>query len=160
MSPARMTVVSTSRREQAERIWDAMRLIVLDNTRNADLTERFGLGPGGGKLRTLLVLKDGPLSLRQIAGARGVEPPYVTVIVDRLEELGLVERTTDPEDRRRKLVSLTDSGKVAVRIATEAAAAPPAALGHLSPEEMDQLDGLLAKLRPEGDRMLPSAKPG
>ena len=40
----------------------------------------------------------------------GVDPPYATLIVDTLEERGLVERRPDPADRRRKIVQLTASG--------------------------------------------------
>lgn len=35
----------------------------------------------------------------------------VTALVDRLVERGIVERSTDPEDRRRVLHALTDTGR-------------------------------------------------
>src|SRR5690242_6065858 len=36
---------------------------------------------------------------------------YVTGIVDRLEEQGIVERRENPQDRRVKMVALTDKGQ-------------------------------------------------
>lgn len=40
-----------------------------------------------------------------------VQPPTVTKILNRLENAGLIERRTDPEDARRSLVTLTDQGR-------------------------------------------------
>lgn len=52
----------------------------------------------------------GPLSLGTLAELEGVTPPTVTRIAQRLESDGLVERTTDPADKRIKYVRVTESG--------------------------------------------------
>lgn len=123
-----------------------MRVFVETNSAKGPLRERLGLGMGEGRIKVLLLLAKGPMSLSEIAEAHGVDPPYATIIVDKLESVGLVERAPCADDRRRKLVSLTPAGREAVRIAKEALAAPPPALSKLSSVELDQLDALLTHL--------------
>lgn len=47
---------------------------------------------------------NGSMSQRELAEGLGVSPSAVTVMVDRLEPLGLMTRIPDPRDRRRTLV--------------------------------------------------------
>ena len=44
-----------------------------------------------------------------------VTPRSATEVVDGLEELGLVTRTPDPDDRRAVSVGLTDQGRTVAR---------------------------------------------
>ena len=70
---------------------------------------------------------------------------YVTDLVDKLEERGLIERRPSPDDRRVKLIALTPDGeKLRIR-ALELLYAPPAEFANLSEEEMSQLSELLTK---------------
>ena len=46
-----------------------------------------------------------------IAARLGVAQPTVAKMLKRLESLGLVRRSSDPADRRSKLVRLTETGK-------------------------------------------------
>src|ERR1700752_2908371 len=55
--------------------------------------------------------KEGALSASELAGAEGVRPQSMATIVAALEQRGLVERTPDPEDGRRQVVSLTGQGR-------------------------------------------------
>jgi len=137
---------SPSRHEAASQVWVGMRAFVEANEHPADLRERLGLALGTGRVKALLLLRDGPLSLSRLAAAHAVDAPYATIIVDRLESLGYVERTVDPTDRRRKLVALTATGLVAVAVAVEALSSPPEALQLLSETELSQLQTLLARL--------------
>jgi DNA-binding MarR family transcriptional regulator len=107
-----------------------------------------GLGKGRGKLKALLQLADGPCSLGDIADAQCIDRPYATIIVDQLEALGLVGRTADPGDRRRKLVALTPAGKQAAGTAAAIKAAPPDVLTALRADELEQLRTLLVRLLP------------
>lgn len=49
-----------------------------------------------------------------IAKAVDLKQATVTVLVNKLEQLGLVTRTRDTEDRRRVWVELTDAGRAAL----------------------------------------------
>jgi DNA-binding MarR family transcriptional regulator len=133
-------------RKSAERAWASMRAFVEDNSPKGALRDRLGLGMGGGRIKVLLKLTNGPMSLGEIAETHGVDAPYATIIVDKLESLGMVERTPCADDRRRKLVSLTPAGREAVKIANETFAAPPTALSKLSAAELDELNALLIRL--------------
>jgi DNA-binding MarR family transcriptional regulator len=67
--------------------------------------------------------------------------------LDRLESLGLVERQSDPTDRRGRLVALTDRGRELVDAAVvDHLANEELLLGALDADERDQLAGLLRKL--------------
>lgn len=57
---------------------------------------------------------DGPLSPGAIAGRLHVTSASVTGVIDRLERVGLVERSPHPTDRRRVLVTITPAGTAAV----------------------------------------------
>jgi DNA-binding MarR family transcriptional regulator len=57
------------------------------------------------------VVTHGPLTIGQIAEAEQVRPPSASKIVAALEDQGLVERTDDPDDRRRTLIAATGAGE-------------------------------------------------
>lgn len=63
--------------------------------------------------RLLAVLAElGELTVLELAAASLSPQPTVTHALRRLEERGLVERTTDPQDKRRRLISISASGLV------------------------------------------------
>jgi DNA-binding MarR family transcriptional regulator len=67
--------------------------------------------------------------------------------LDRLEEMGLVERLPDPTDRRGRLVALTDRGRELVdSAAVDHLENEQRLLGALDAAEREQLAGLLRKL--------------
>lgn len=53
----------------------------------------------------------GPMTLGELAAIENVQPPTMTRIVGRLEELGYVERQVDPDDRRVARATATAAGK-------------------------------------------------
>lgn len=55
-----------------------------------------------------------PVSQRELATCLGYDASNITGIVDRLEERGLVERQTDPDDRRVKQLLITPEGRAAL----------------------------------------------
>lgn len=76
-----------------------------------------------------------------------VSAPYVTQTVNGLEEKGLVERTTDPEDRRLVRIRVTPRGREALRQASAEFAAHFAGLvEHLGEEESRKLTQLLLQV--------------
>lgn len=68
-----------------------------------------GLTPS---LQSALAMIDvqGPLTLGELAAVEQIAPPTITRIVSKLEEMGLVARTADPEDGRVTRVDVTADG--------------------------------------------------
>ena len=91
----------------AQQAWTLMRQFVDEHSRHRDLTKVLGFSLGAGRGKVLFQLHDGPLTHRQLAELNQTTGPYISVIVDKLEEHGLVQRGPHPDDGRRKLVSLT-----------------------------------------------------
>jgi DNA-binding MarR family transcriptional regulator len=69
--------------------------------------------PSHQTLRHLLAW--GPMRPTALADVLGTGASYVSKIVHRLEADGLVQRSTDPSDRRANLISLTEAGQTAAR---------------------------------------------
>lgn len=143
-----MTKAKRSEGDGAVRVWAALQAFVESHHPRKELQEVLGLGRGLGRVKTILLLVNGPATLRDIAEYLSVDAPYATVIVNKLEDVGFVERTAHPDDDRRKLVQLTPAGKEAARLADRIYARPPEALQLLTPDEIAQLEVLLAKLTP------------
>jgi len=132
--------------DQAGRVWSAMRALVEGQPTKQRLRDALDLGRGSGRVKSLIWLAEGPLSLSGLAEAVGVDAPYATLIVDSLEERGLVERQPDPADRRRKLVTLTPAGRDAVAEVLRIQLEPPPGFGRLSAAELDQLEQLVWRI--------------
>jgi DNA-binding MarR family transcriptional regulator len=99
------------------------------------------------RMKMLGKLSEGPSNQNKLACAFDLAPRTVTEIVDGLEKAGLVERVVDPNDRRARLVHLTDAG----RQAHEGAWAVKkeivtSLLGSLEPDELNQLGFLFDRL--------------
>ena len=56
----------------------------------------------------------GALTPRELAEAERVQPPTMTKIVARLEEIGIVQRTPHPTDGRQVILSATKRGREAL----------------------------------------------
>lgn len=64
-----------------------------------------------GQLKAMMALSlDGPLSVGGLGRALGISEPATSLLVDQLEEEGLVRRDKDAADRRRILVKPTAEG--------------------------------------------------
>ena len=61
-----------------------------------------------GQLKALgFLFHHAPCAVRDVADGLGISMPSASETIDRLVELGLAERATDPIDRRRAVVVLT-----------------------------------------------------
>jgi len=116
------------------------------HNRHGELADALGFRLGGGRGKVLFQLRGGPMTLSEIAQANGVDAPYATLIVDKLEAHGLVERRQHPDDRRRKLVALTAAGQRAIGLADDILLRPPTAFDELGDDEITRLTGLLERL--------------
>ena len=61
-------------------------------------------------------VRDDGMRLTELAGLAGMTKQSVGELVDDLVDLGYVERIPDPEDRRAKLICLTDRGIEAQKV--------------------------------------------
>ena len=128
----------------AARAWRAMSDIVLNQNRKAAVSEALGMS--FARVRALRRLAAEPQTLRALAERLGADPPYATLIVDDLEKRGLAQRTPHPEDRRSKLVELTEAGRAAAARAHAILDEPPAALRDLPAEDLAALLRVLDRL--------------
>lgn len=88
----------------------------------------------------------GALSQADLCRRLGLDRNDVSGIVSRLEAAGHIERRTDPQDRRRNLVSVNRSGtRYLERIQLNADDAQAELLAGLTADERRQLHALLAK---------------
>lgn len=99
-----------------------------------DLSRDAGMAPGAYEL--LVVLSEAPartLRMNELAEATQSSPSRISHAVERLVELGWVERMTCPSDRRGWLAVLTDSGFAAL------VAAAPRHVEHIRTHLFDGL---------------------
>jgi DNA-binding MarR family transcriptional regulator len=90
----------------------------------------------------------GELSPSEIAHALNATPPRLSHVLSRLEERGLVTRSSTVRDRRSVAVRLTTSGRRVVVKATPGhiATAKALVLDHFSHDELATLGGLLRRI--------------
>lgn len=85
-----------------------------------------------------------PRTLGHIARMQGVTPATATTLVTTLETRGWVTRQSDPEDRRRVIVTLTEGGSEVLAAGQRVAESAMAEM--LAPLSAEQLGALLAGL--------------
>jgi len=117
-----------------------------------DLDQRIvneGIGVTPGEARTLLhAARAGEVRQNVLAERMGLEAMTLSTYVDRLEERGLVQRITDPSDRRAKFVRLTPAADEALQAIMRATAAVrQRAREGLDDQEWAMLNDLLARVR-------------
>ena len=113
-------------------------------------------------LSTLATLElTGPRRITDLAASEGVTQPSMTALVTALERSGMVERRSDPSDRRVALVTLTPDGLNYIRGLRQAGVEDFAELiSELPVDEADALAEALTALthlqRLDEDRRSPS----
>ncbi|MCY1158455.1 MAG: MarR family transcriptional regulator [Citricoccus sp.] len=84
---------------------------------------------------------------RELSEFLDLDPSQVVALVDVLEQRGLVERLTDPKDRRSRMIAVTDEGHRVERLGYELTeASDREVLANLSAAEREQLRELLARI--------------
>ncbi|WP_027579507.1 MarR family winged helix-turn-helix transcriptional regulator [Bradyrhizobium sp. Ai1a-2] len=90
----------------------------------------------------------GPCSQNQLGRLTAMDVATIKGVIDRLTARGLTETSSDPEDGRRLLVSLTRAGQQTVeKVAPSALAITRETLAPLDGKEREMLIALLSKLR-------------
>ncbi|WP_042378633.1 MarR family winged helix-turn-helix transcriptional regulator [Streptacidiphilus melanogenes] len=134
-----------SAEESAQRVYAVMRRLVLEaDDRKQRVAEALGMS--FSRAKALRLLAEGPLRMRELTSRLLTDKPYTTLVVDDLEGRGFVVRTQDPDDRRCKVVTLTEAGCEAAARATGILTTPPAELMALPTEDLADLDRILGKL--------------
>jgi DNA-binding MarR family transcriptional regulator len=97
----------------------------------------IGVNPTDGRCLDIIDLSGG-ISAGELARAVDLSPAAVTTVIDRLEGMGYVKRTRDPEDRRRVIIQPTDEVARYAQLAYIPMGAEGAKLvGELSNKELD-----------------------
>ncbi|MGC0421057.1 MarR family winged helix-turn-helix transcriptional regulator [Embleya sp. AB8] len=136
--------MTVGEQDELVEVWSRLQTLVLGNNARVEVTEALGLS--FVKVRALRRLLPGPLAMHELATAMVTEKPYVTQIVDSLEKLDLVVRSVSAEDRRRRIVTLTESGRAVAERADAILMRPPAVLAALSPADRATLHRILSTL--------------
>jgi DNA-binding MarR family transcriptional regulator len=97
------------------------------------------------QVRALYALRE-PLSMRELAERLYLDPSNLTALVDRLEDLGLVERRADADDRRVKRLVITPKGAHLSEEIFDAVFAGGTVFDMLDAAEQRQLLDLLGRL--------------
>lgn len=128
-------------REIAEALW---KLLVSGKPRFPMVAAEFDLSPQ--QLHMLRMLHEREtLPMGQIAELLFCDASNVTLLVDRLEQRGLIERRPDPADRRVKQIAVTAAGRKLQRKALDRLYEPPAGIAGLPAADQRALRDLLAK---------------
>jgi DNA-binding MarR family transcriptional regulator len=89
----------------------------------------------------------GPLRISALAMLESVGAPVATRVVASLEELDLLTRTEDPDDKRASLVELSDHGRTVLNtLVSERTIGMRARLERLTPAEHARVEAALPAL--------------
>ncbi|MDQ1749382.1 MAG: hypothetical protein QOE71_438 [Pseudonocardiales bacterium] len=122
-----------------------MRSLVLElHDKRAEVTDALGMSYIRAKALRSLV--GGSMTMRELGAALAIDASYTTVVVDDLEQRGLVRRAVHDVDRRVKVVTITATGRAAARVAQRIMDEPPPALLALPPAELARLVATLTEL--------------
>ena len=128
-----------SRLAEIDRIWQILVALVMDSRGDWRRSAMEVTCLPFSRVRAIRRVANGPLALRELAEAMTIDAPAATVIVNDLEERGLVRRRSHATDRRAKIVSVTAAGKRLVDAVNQIAEHAPEPLASLSAEDVTTL---------------------
>ena len=130
----------------ADQVWRMMSALVIDNKAAWRRAAVNRTGLPFSRIRILRRLARQPMTVKQVAEAATLDAPAATVAVNDLETRGLVVREIDPDNRRCKLVSLTDAGRNIITILDDIEDPAPQSLATLGGQDLAALHRILTKL--------------
>ena len=139
----------TSKRALAAETWRSMAEFASANFRRraqTDQMRKLGMTPAHYRALSMLDPEE-PRPMRAMADALACDASMATWLVDRLEERGLVERRTPPNDRRVKTIVLTALGIKTRELLRESFWEPPQELLDLDVQSLEALGAALKKLQ-------------
>ncbi|MGC4944231.1 MarR family winged helix-turn-helix transcriptional regulator [Kribbella sp. DT2] len=125
------------------------------------LAEGFAsVGARGYHYRLLATLEEfGPASQAELGRRSGIHLSDMVATLNELAEESFVERSPDPGDRRRNVISLTAAGKRRLRVLEgQLAQTQDELLAPLSPADRRKLTGLLTRLLAHHDQQAGEAE--
>jgi DNA-binding MarR family transcriptional regulator len=127
--------------------WRELGSILASRRLHSSLHPELGKKLTPGKLRALeLLAQHDGLRVGELADRVGVDDTTATRLVDRLEDLGLAERSSEEGDRRAILVGLTREGRELVAgVSAQRQQFFADVLASLDPDERVQLVRLTEK---------------
>ncbi len=84
--------------------------------------------------------------MARLSEAIGCNPANTTAVVDRLETRRLIERRSDPDDRRVKTIGITRKGETLRGQLCARATTPPPWLAGLSAKDRADLERVLRRI--------------
>lgn len=122
------------------RIRDHVNKRIIQELEQHDIT---GIVPSHGDILMFLYLEDS-LSIKMVAERVHRTQPTVTVLVNKLEKLGYVERSKSPEDSRVTFIRLTEQGRQLKPIFEQVSETiRDMVYGDMTDEQAEQLESLL-----------------
>lgn len=125
-------------------ILELMRKFMLD-MRDSWTSGCTRLGISAPAAHVMTMLEHGSHPMRDLAAALNIGASYVTALVDSLEADGLAVRQADPNDRRVRVIEITDRGRLALTDLFEDLANSNVLLARLTLDERKELRNLLAR---------------
>jgi DNA-binding MarR family transcriptional regulator len=130
--------------DAATEAWSLLSVLVLDNERRRKVSDALDMS--FGRIRALRRIAARPMPMGELAATLGIDPPYMTIVIDEFEAQGLVERHPHPTDRRAKLVVATRRGKELAKRAEAILGAAPQGLSDLEAADLDELVRILRRV--------------
>jgi DNA-binding MarR family transcriptional regulator len=122
-------------------------LTIADRLRQRWAAHAAAAGLSTAQVNALLRLEPGEaVPMRSLAARLDSDASNLSVLVDRLERRGAVERRPDPDDRRVKALALTAEGERLRTAFWRGLTEDPGALDPLTDTELRALADLLATL--------------
>ncbi|MFI9487221.1 MarR family winged helix-turn-helix transcriptional regulator [Promicromonospora sp. NPDC052451] len=119
-------------------------LFMITGDRVADLVARHRLTLQTAQALWVIDPEEAPPSMKVMSERLYCNAPNLSFVTNQLVERGLVERVTDPHDRRSRVVVLTEEGR-RVRAEVIAGTLERTPFAGLDADELRELARLLAK---------------
>lgn len=147
--------------EAGREAWELLVALVFSHRQRViEAAATEGLTPGHA-MALMNLDPERPAPMRRLGEQLRCDPSYLTGVVDRLEELGLVERRPSQADRRVRELVVTADGRVAQGRLRAGWMDPPAAVLALSETDQAVLRRLARRLVTDSDtsELPPFARP-
>jgi len=100
--------MSSSRADLTERISAAMRVVIASSVlTNERIARSVGINVVDSQTLSVIAEHGSPMTAGEVSAATDLPTSTTTRVLDRLEKAGFIQRTADPADRRKVVVSPT-----------------------------------------------------